>query len=60
MKEVESSAVASEESHLILVSLGFAEAAGVEGERVLVQLFLHCFLDGHQELRIYSCRVSLF
>ena len=39
MKEVESSAVASEESHLILVSPGFAEAAGVEGERVLVQLF---------------------
>ena len=26
-----------------------------------VQRFpVHCFLDGHQELRIYGCRVSLF
>ena len=44
LKEVESDAVAAEETHLATVCLGFDDAAGEEVERVLVPFVLHCAL----------------
>ena len=44
LKEVESDAVAAEETHLAAVGLGFDDAAKVEVKRVLVPLVLHCAL----------------
>ena len=60
LKEVESDAVAAEETHLATVGLGFDDAATVEVKRVLVPLVLHCALKTLQQMSINGCRVSRF